>query len=687
MQLRLPLRLREVSSRSASLRSTVVATDNAGLKDTCHFNVTVNDTQKPAVTCPANIVESVNPGQTGKIVNFVVGATDNCPGVVVVATPASGSLFPLGTTPVMAIATDAHGLADTCNFTVTISQHPKPNAICQAVTVNADGTCHAAASIDNGSNDSDGDPITIVQVPAGPYPLGTTLVALIVTDSHGAADTCHANVTVQDKTKPTIACPANIVKKNDVGQAGAIVTFTVTATDACDPVPVVAATPPSGSFFPIGVTAVKAIATDASGNADTCNFTVTISENQKPVVSGIPDQILPYGSTFATINLDTYVTDPDNTPSQMTWTYAGNTQLLVSISPAHVATITKPSPSWSGSESIIFTATDPGLFSDSDTAVFSIAAPTPLMKITPDSLIFTGYVGGANPAGQGAMVTNIGNGTLDWTAAETTAWFNLSSASGTAPSGFTVTVDITGLGLGDYYGDVTVSSAQATNSPRILKVILHVKSPVDIKLTPDSLSFYARQGSANPASQNVSITNALPSGVEFDWDATKTAPWLSLSAISGRTPSTVGFSVDISGLGIDTYNTIVVIKQTAMIAGVVDDADTVYVKLIVDTPTGIEDDHGSTPKSYSLEQNFPNPFNPETVIGYNLASPGYVTLTVYNVIGQKIVDVVNGFESAGAKQATWNGKDANGREVQSGIYFYRLTTDNFTMTRKMMLLK
>ena len=106
-----------------------------------------------------------------------------------------------------------------------------PNAICQAVTVNADGTCTAAASINNGSNDPDaGQTITLTQVPPGPYPLGVTNVMLIVTDNGTPvlADTCFANVTVQDKTKPTISCPANIVKGNDVNQCGAITTFVVT---------------------------------------------------------------------------------------------------------------------------------------------------------------------------------------------------------------------------------------------------------------------------------------------------------------------------------------------------------------------------------------------------------------------------------------------------------------------------
>ncbi|MCX6832806.1 MAG: HYR domain-containing protein, partial [candidate division Zixibacteria bacterium] len=98
----------------------VIATDAAGLKDTCYFDVTIADNEKPKVTCPANIVTTVNLGDTAKIVEFTPTVTDNCPGVTYVATPASGSLFGLRVTTVNIVATDAHGLKDSCQFTVEV---------------------------------------------------------------------------------------------------------------------------------------------------------------------------------------------------------------------------------------------------------------------------------------------------------------------------------------------------------------------------------------------------------------------------------------------------------------------------------------------------------------------------------------------------------------------------------------
>jgi hypothetical protein len=101
-------------------------------------------------------------------------------------------------------------------------------------------------------------------------------------------------------------------------------------------------------------------------------YSYTHSIPHPPVVSDIPDQTIAEGSTFATINLDDYVSDVDNTDAEMTWTHSGATELTVSINASRVATITIPNEDWNGSETITFTATDPGLLSDSDAAIFTV---------------------------------------------------------------------------------------------------------------------------------------------------------------------------------------------------------------------------------------------------------------------------------------------------------------------------
>ena len=79
-----------------------------------------------------------------------------------------------------------------------------------------------------------------------------------------------------------------------------------------------------------------------------------------PVVSDIPDQTIAEGATFATVDLDALVDDVDDADASIVWTYAGNTELTVSIDINRVATITIPDVDWFGQETITFTATDPG---------------------------------------------------------------------------------------------------------------------------------------------------------------------------------------------------------------------------------------------------------------------------------------------------------------------------------------
>ncbi|MCB9059806.1 MAG: tandem-95 repeat protein [Calditrichae bacterium] len=113
--------------------------------------------------------------------------------------------------------------------------------------------------------------------------------------------------------------------------------------------------------------------------------------NDAPVTADIPNQTINEGSSFTTINLDTYVSDVDNADSEMTWTYSGNTSLGVSIV-NRVATITTPNADWNGAETITFTATDPGNLSDSDAATFTVNAinDAPVIADIPNQTINEG---------------------------------------------------------------------------------------------------------------------------------------------------------------------------------------------------------------------------------------------------------------------------------------------------------
>ena len=194
----------------------------------------------------------------------------------------------------------------------TILPNQSPEAICQDVTIPANESCEAEVTpeqVDNGSYDPDGDPITFVLEPHGPYHLGVTEVLLIVSDDKDATDECTATITVVDETPPTITCPDDISVNNDPETCSAVVTFSVTATDNCSEVTVVTE-PESGSTFPVGETTVTCTATDEAGNESTSSFKVTVKDNEPPIITTISDPITlwPPNHKYETIDLFQLVT-------------------------------------------------------------------------------------------------------------------------------------------------------------------------------------------------------------------------------------------------------------------------------------------------------------------------------------------------------------------------------------------
>jgi len=95
-----------------------------------------------------------------------------------------------------------------------------------------------------------------------------------------------------------------------------------------------------------------------------------------------------------------------------------------------------------------------------------------------------------------------------------------------------------------------------------------------------------------------------------------------------------------------------------------------------------------TPAAFSLAQNHPNPFNPETEIRFGLPSAAQVTLRIYDASGRRVASLLEKAPlPAGYHTATWRGRDSADRAVPSGVYFYRLDAGDFSETRKMILLK
>ncbi|MDP2363989.1 MAG: FlgD immunoglobulin-like domain containing protein, partial [Ignavibacteria bacterium] len=99
------------------------------------------------------------------------------------------------------------------------------------------------------------------------------------------------------------------------------------------------------------------------------------------------------------------------------------------------------------------------------------------------------------------------------------------------------------------------------------------------------------------------------------------------------------------------------------------------------------DEYTTVPLDYMLSQNFPNPFNPTTSVQFSVPVDGFVTIKVYDMLGQAVTDLYSGNAQAGSYTLNWDGKDNSGNAVSSGSYIYKMTAGDFVQSKKMTLLK
>ena len=103
---------------------------------------------------------------------------------------------------------------------------------------------------------------------------------------------------------------------------------------------------------------------------------------------------------------------------------------------------------------------------------------------------------------------------------------------------------------------------------------------------------------------------------------------------------------------------------------------------VADTVVGIEESKEILPHKWELEQNYPNPFNPVTTISYSIPQRSNVTLKVYDILGNLVNTLVNGYKDKGRYKVNFNGS-----KLSSGVYLYRLVAGRFTDTKKLILMK
>ena len=316
------------------------------------------------------------------------------------------------------------------------------------------------------------------------------------------------------------------------------------------------------------VTDPAALTTTGSTWSFTTGTTVT---NQPPVVTDIPNQTIAEGATFATISLDNYVSDVDNTDAQMTWSYTGNSALTVSIV-SRVATITIPNADWNGAETITFRATDPGLLYDDDAATFTVTAVNDAPAAVDDAyatdedlaLVRTSAQLVANdtdvdgPALSVSAVSNPTNGTVGL-------------VSGTIT--FTPTTNFNGTAGYDY----TVTDGSLTDTGHVTVTVNAINDPP------------AAVDDAYATDEDLALVRTSAQLVANDTDVD--GPALSVSAVSNPTNGTVGLvSGTITFTPTTNFNGTAGYDYTVTDGSLTDTGHvTVTVNAINDAPAAVDD--------------------------------------------------------------------------------------------------
>lgn len=274
---------------------TCATEDNTNNFVSQSFVVTLADTTDPVVTVPADITAEAT-SAAGAVVTFSASAIDSLDGALTpICTPASGATFAIGTTGVTCTATDAAGNSSTKGFNVTVkdttgpvfSNVPTDFQVEQTLPSTAISfTMPTAVDAVNGNR-----PVYCVPPVGSQLAPGVHTVTCTAEDLTGNTSTATFDITISDTTDPVIDNLPMPQTVEATGPAGAIATFTGTATDNIDGVLPLVCVPGSGSTFALGVNTVVCTATDAAGNTATASFTVTIVDTTPPAFTGVPATI------------------------------------------------------------------------------------------------------------------------------------------------------------------------------------------------------------------------------------------------------------------------------------------------------------------------------------------------------------------------------------------------------------
>ena len=274
---------------------TWTATDLAGNSSSCEQLVNVTENVDPTISCPPDLIVGTSPAscEATSVDLGTPSASDNCSSVS--TTNDAPTVFPLGTTTVTWIATDASGNTAQCTQTVTVIDDVDPLINCPSnvsVEVNM-GECEASGVMLGTPSTSDNCGVASVTNDApSSFPIGMTVVTWTVIDNSGNYSSCDQTITVQDNEDPTIVCLGN--QNIPFGCGLPAYSQLATALDNCPSGLTISQFPAAGT--PITTTTtITLTATDSSGNSASCSFDVSLLDSTAPIIVCPNDPVIELG--------------------------------------------------------------------------------------------------------------------------------------------------------------------------------------------------------------------------------------------------------------------------------------------------------------------------------------------------------------------------------------------------------
>ncbi|UCE17426.1 MAG: hypothetical protein JSV84_11055 [Gemmatimonadota bacterium] len=395
--------------------------------------------------------------------------------------------------------------------------------------------------------------------------------------------------------------------------------------------------------------------------SDSLVVNVTVKAvNDPPIILPLPDTSFVSGDSVV-LDLGGHVEDVDTPEWALTWSALTSTEAVIVTIGEGQAVLT--APDFEGTAEVFFTVTDDSLASDRDTVLVTVVSANVPPEIVSDSAVTAvedepfSYIGKATDP-NGDSVTFFFSDYPGWLTPSDSVIAG-TPVEGTADTGFVV----------------IASDGLLSDSLGVRVTVLAVNDPPIILPLPDT-SFVSGD----------SVVLDLNDYVE-DVDTPESAlTWSALTLVEA-------VSVEIEGaqsiIRAPDFEGIAEIIFTVTDDSLASDRDTILVTVF--GPTAVLFDEGTTlPEETALLQNYPNPFNPQTDIEYRIRGRGYAvrtTLKVLNILGQELRTLVDESKEPGFYTVTWDGRDCDGNEVPSGVYYYVLRAGQEMHTKKGVLIK